>query len=106
MVVTGIDERCMVGERIGGNFVVFIYEGPDEDPGASVDSYLLTDAGLPEVMRWLQGNLPVNSCWSLGVRGTPDPDATVRPPGLMDSGRGLVEPGLDPKRAKRTTASR
>jgi hypothetical protein len=68
MRATGIDERCLVREGVGGNFLVFIYEGVD-NPGWSwsVDSYLLTDTDLPHVLQWLHQNLPVDSCWSLGV---------------------------------------
>jgi hypothetical protein len=81
MKVDGIDERNLVGVRDGGNFVVFIYEGSD-DTSWSVDSYLLTDADLPSVLRWLGDNLPVNCCWSLGVveqpeRPTPDTDVHI-----------------------------
>ncbi|MEJ7689797.1 MAG: hypothetical protein WKF76_04845 [Nocardioidaceae bacterium] len=68
MRVTGIDARKLVREGRGANFVVFIYEGGDA-PNASwsVDSYLLTDTDLPHVRHWLRQNLPVDSCWCLGV---------------------------------------
>jgi hypothetical protein len=56
MRVQGIDERNLVEVRDGGNFVVFIYEGSDETSW-SVNSYLLTDADLPSVLRWLGDNL-------------------------------------------------
>lgn len=72
MKAVGIDERHIVGEGIGGNFVVFVYEGSDEQPANSVDSFLLTEAHLPDVLRWLKENLPVNSCWSLGVVEEPE----------------------------------
>jgi hypothetical protein len=81
MQVHGFDERHVVCEGIGGNFVVFIYEGGEEHPGASVDTYLLTDADLPGVLRWLQEALPINSCWSLGVVGepaSPTPESPLR----------------------------
>lgn len=68
MKVLGIDERNVVKERDGGNFIVFIYEGgPEAHTSWSVDSYLLTEADLPSVWGWLSENLPVDSCWSLGV---------------------------------------
>ncbi|WP_344174662.1 hypothetical protein, partial [Pilimelia columellifera] len=64
------------------NFVVFIYEGGDgaNEPW-SVDSYLLTDTDLPQVWRWLRRNLPVDSCWSLGVvvdPAYPTPESKVK----------------------------
>lgn len=32
-----------------------------------MDSLLITDATVSEVLRWLTENLPTDSCWSLGV---------------------------------------
>jgi hypothetical protein len=66
--VTGFDERHLVQEGQGASFVVFIYEGGDA-PGTSwsVDSVLLTDTDVPQILHWLRQNLPTNSCWSLGV---------------------------------------
>lgn len=72
MRATRIDERNVVGEGIGGNFVVFVYEGSDEQPATSVDSFLLTEAHLPDVLLWLKETLPLNSCWSLGVVEEPE----------------------------------
>jgi len=76
MQVMGIDERQLRGEDTGVNFIVFIYEGGD-DPNMpssvdghkswSVDSYLLTDADLTEVLAWLGENLPRNACYAVGV---------------------------------------
>lgn len=68
MQVAGFDERQLVAEGIGANFVVYIYEGGDV-PGRSwsVDSLLLTDTDVPQVLHWLGRNLPTNSCWSLGI---------------------------------------
>jgi hypothetical protein len=75
MIATGIDEQRVATEAVGGNFVVFFYEGGDEpDASWSVDSYLLTDCDLPAVLAWLQDHLPPNCCWSLGtVLGPPLP---------------------------------
>lgn len=79
----GIDERNLVGERDGANFLVFIYEGgvnADLGTSWSVDSYLLTHADLPGVFRWLRENLPRDCCWSLGVveePRTPTPETEV-----------------------------
>ena len=72
MKVEGIDERRVVREGIGGNFVVFVYEGSEQDPGSSVDSYLITDADIPSALGWLERHLPVNACWSLGVVEDPE----------------------------------
>jgi hypothetical protein len=83
MRVTGFDERHLVRETIGANFVVFIYEGrPQYGSSWSVDSRLLTDTDVPEVLGWLKENLPTDSCWSLGIvlnpaQPTPDSDLTV-----------------------------
>lgn len=68
MRVTGFDERHLVREGPSANFVVFIYEGGHAaERSWSVDSLLLTDTDLPQVLHWLRQNLPTNSCWSLGV---------------------------------------
>ena len=32
-----------------------------------MDSRLITNADLSEVLRWLAENLPTDSCWSLGL---------------------------------------
>ena len=73
MQVQGIDERRLVREHTGGHFVVFIYTD-DGTPQASrsvtswaVDSLLITNAALSDVLRWLTENLPTDTCWSLGV---------------------------------------
>lgn len=73
MQVQGLDERRLVSEHNGGHFVVFIYTD-DGTPQTSrsvtswaVDSLLITDAALSEVLRWLTEKLPTDSCWSLGV---------------------------------------
>ncbi len=47
-------QRRVVGETVGGNFVVFIYEGSTEHPANSVDSYLLTETDIPRVLEWLR----------------------------------------------------
>jgi hypothetical protein len=76
--VEDIDERHLVQEVDGANFVVFIFVGSERsDTSWSVDSYLITDADLPEVLRWLTEELPTDSdadhdvgtitCWSLGL---------------------------------------
>jgi hypothetical protein len=73
-----MDERYLVQEVNGANFVVFIYTGSeDSDYSWSVYSYLITGADLPEVLRWLTEELPTYShadldtgtmtCWSLGL---------------------------------------
>lgn len=70
MRADGIDERNVWGQRRTTDFVVFIYEGGnDNEAGASwsVDSYLLSDADLPAAFIWLDENLPVDCCWSFGV---------------------------------------
>jgi hypothetical protein len=73
MQVQGIDERRLASERNGGHFVVFIYTdgGVSQPPGAetswAVDSLLITDAAMSEVLRWLTENVPRDSCWSLGL---------------------------------------
>jgi hypothetical protein len=68
MKVIGIDERIVLRERDGGNFILFVYVGgPEAHTSWSVDSYLFTEADLPSVWCWLGENLPVDSCWSLGV---------------------------------------
>jgi hypothetical protein len=73
MQVTGFDERYAIQEGLGANFVVSIFEGGDV-PGRSwsVDSLLLTDADVPQVLHWLHENLPTDSCWSLGVVRDPE----------------------------------
>ena len=73
MQVQGIDERRLIREHDGGHFVVFIYadDGTPQTPMSvtswAVDSLLITDAELPEVLHWLTENLPTGRCWSLGV---------------------------------------
>jgi hypothetical protein len=78
MRVQGFDERHLVQEANGSNFVVFIYIGStDPDDSWSVYSYLITEADLPEVLRWLIEELATDTfadldmgtitCWSLGV---------------------------------------
>jgi hypothetical protein len=68
MKAAGIDERYLRGERLGSNFLVFIYEsGNYSNTSWSVDSYLLTDTDLPRVLSWLGQHLPVDACWALGV---------------------------------------
>ena len=62
MQVEEIDERHVVQEVDGANFVVFIYIGRDDPHFSwSVYSYLITDADLPEVFRWLTEELPTDS---------------------------------------------
>lgn len=75
MEATGIDERRMVSERIGADFLVFFYEG-EENPGSYVDSLLLTNADLPAALAWVRDNIPTNACWSLGVITSPTPATT------------------------------
>lgn len=68
MEIDGIDERALSRERNGANFLVFIYESGDSASTSwSVDSYLMRDSVLDEVLLWLQQNLPIDSCWALGV---------------------------------------
>ncbi len=68
MQVLGIDERRLTRERDGADFVVFIYTGGDAPQTSwAVDSLLITDAAMSEVLRWLMDNLPTGSCWSLGL---------------------------------------
>jgi hypothetical protein len=64
MQVQGVDERHMRRGRDGVSLVVFIHRGgrgPHSPWG--VDSRLITDADLPEVLHWLSGNLPQDCCW-------------------------------------------
>jgi hypothetical protein len=80
--MTGFDERHLVREGNGANFVVFIYEGGNAPQTSwSVDSLLLTDTDV-HVLRWLEEDLPTDSCWSLGVvlhpeHPTPESDLDV-----------------------------
>ena len=78
MRVEEIDERHLVREREGADFVVFIYMGGEaRNTSWSVYSYLITDADLPQVLRWLTEKLPTDrdvaldagtiTCWSLGL---------------------------------------
>jgi hypothetical protein len=87
MPVEGFDERHIVREGQGAHFVVFIYTGTDDpEVSWSVNSYLITDADVPEVLRWLAGKLPTDpdteldagtiTCWSLGVVRHPDQPTT------------------------------
>jgi hypothetical protein len=87
MQVREIDERRIVRERDGGDFVVFVYTG-DGAPQTSrsmtswsVDSLLVTGASLPEVLHWIEENVPTGSCWSLGVVREP---ARPSPESAMD----------------------
>jgi hypothetical protein len=72
--VHGIDERHLVREHEGADFVLFVYQGdPAPDTSWSVDSEMITDATLPEVLAWLPSRLPEDCCWSLGVITEPSP---------------------------------
>ncbi len=63
----------MKSERDSAAFLLFIYEGGDEPQYSwSVDSRLIRDAQLEEVLRWLPSQLPTNCCWALGVVTAPD----------------------------------
>ena len=75
MQVEGIDERRLTRECNRADFVVFVYSGDGaRNSSWAVDSRLITDADLPEVLRWLAENLPTDSCWALGlVRGPSQP---------------------------------
>ena len=75
--IQGIDERRLARERHGAQFVVFIYDGGDaRDASWAVDSRLITDADLSQVLRWLGENVPTGCCWSLGlVRDPVEPTA-------------------------------
>ena len=78
MQVEVIDERCLARESNRANFVVFIYYGGGA-PNSSwaVDSRLITDADLPEVLGWLAENLPTDSCWALGLVREPSQPTTA-----------------------------
>ncbi|KQV64996.1 hypothetical protein ASC64_14940 [Nocardioides sp. Root122] len=81
MQIQGIDERRLASERMGGHFVVFVYTdgGASQTPGAetwAVDSLLITDAAMPEVLHWLTENLPTDCCWSLGLVLSPATPST------------------------------
>jgi hypothetical protein len=67
----------VASETVGATFVVFVYEGSGEPHTSwSVDSLLISDADLPDVLAWLRGSLPEGCCWSLGLaRPAADPDA-------------------------------
>ncbi len=83
MNVEVIDERALGDQGYGSNFVVFIYEGGDSAQKIfswSVDSLLLTNTDLPQVLAWLREHLPVGCCWSLAVvyaPKRPTPASTV-----------------------------
>jgi hypothetical protein len=88
MRVEGFDERHIVREMKGAHFVAFIYTGSnDSDISWSVDSYLINDADVPEVLRWLAEKLPTDAdaeldpgtitCWSLGIVRDPDQPTTA-----------------------------
>jgi len=69
----GVDERCLVSERDGADYLLFIYQGGDEQHRSwSVDSRLVLDAQLDEVLAWLPSVLPNDSCWALGVVREPE----------------------------------
>ena len=79
MDVQRIDERALGEQGYGGGFVIFVYEGDESDDDVSwnVDSFLLTDTDVPQVLRWLGEHLPRGCCSSLAVvhapkRPTPD----------------------------------
>lgn len=83
-----IDERHLRRERDGADFVVFIYTGAEaRNTSWSVSSYLITDADLPEVLRWLAEMMPTDSevaldsgavtCWSLGLVRDPAQPTTA-----------------------------
>ena len=77
MQVQRIDERHLVTERNGAHFVVFIYTGGGAPHTSwAVDSLLITDADLSEVLRWLTENLPMDSCRSLGLVRDPAQPST------------------------------
>lgn len=70
MDVQRVDERALGQQGHGADFVVFVYEGGDHPSGNvswSVDSLLLTDTDVPQVLSWLREHLPVGCCWSLAV---------------------------------------
>lgn len=73
MQVQGIDERRLMMERHGADFLVFIYMGGRGHEGSIVDSYLLTDSDVPSALAWLRDNLPKDACWALGVVTDPVP---------------------------------
>ena len=76
-MVQGVDERHVVSERDRAHFVLFIYEGGDAPQTSwSVDSRLITDADLTDVLSWLPSQLPQECCWSLGVVRQPDVPTT------------------------------
>jgi hypothetical protein len=66
--VSSLDERRLQSEYYSADFVVYIYEDGDA-PGCSwsVDSYLLSDTDVPEVLKWLSDRVPDDACWSLGL---------------------------------------
>ena len=77
MQVQGIDERHVIMERNGAHFVVFIYTGGGAPHTSwAVDSRLITNADLSEVVHWLTENLPTDSCWSLGLVRNPAQPST------------------------------
>jgi hypothetical protein len=78
MKVEGIDERALQTERGGAAWLVFVYEGGDREYSSwAVDSFLITDAQLPEVLAWLRDNLPADSCWALAVVHSPERPTTA-----------------------------
>ena len=87
MRVHEMDERHLVHEVNGADFVAFVYVGRDRsDTSWTVYSYLITGADLPEVLRWIIGELPTDTdaaldagiitCWSLGLVRHPEQPTT------------------------------
>lgn len=82
MRVVGIDERHLVREREGANYLLYVYDGSELEPRTSwsVTSRLLLDTDVPTILRWLPEHLPRDACWSLGVVTSPpypDEDSDV-----------------------------
>lgn len=77
MNIQGVDERHVASERESAAFLLFIYEGGDKPHYSwSVDSQLILDAQLEEVLGWLPSVLPENCCWALAVVTDPRTPST------------------------------
>ncbi len=77
MIINGVDERHLVRERDNASFLLYIYKGSDTPHTSwSVDSRLIVDAQLDEVLTWLPTELPEDCCWTLGVVTHPQDPST------------------------------
>jgi len=72
-----------------------------------VYGHLITDADLPEVLRWLTKNLPMESCWSLGLvrdPAQPTTESDVEVAWIVGSDVLNMDPGNRSAREQRLAA--